>query len=98
MSVIFTRTATPLPGKHVEALKYVKERAAALKSIYGVDAQVSVRLGGPLGQVITVSRHKTLQEVEDLRRKVMVDAAAGSLPTSTASVFQSVEDAIWMST
>lgn len=96
MSVIFTRTGTPNSGKQVEALAFVKKRAAALKSLYGVDAQVSVRLGGSLGQVITVSRHKTLQEVEDLRRKVMADTAAGKVPSSTAGVFSHVEDAVWM--
>ena len=96
MGVTFTRTGTPNSGKQVEALEFVKKRAAAIKSQYGVNVEVSVRLGGALGQVISVSRHKTLQEVEDLRRKIMDDTASGKIPKSTAGVFDHVEDAIWM--
>ncbi len=96
MGVVFTRIGTPLPGKQAEAFKFVKERAAAVNAAYGTQAEVHVRLGGPIGQVVMVSRHKSVQELEEIKRRVIEDSAKGALPVSPDGVFSSVEDAIWL--
>jgi hypothetical protein len=96
MGVIFTRIGTPLPGKQTEAFAFVKSRATAVNAAYGTSAEVHVRLGGPIGQVVMVSRHANVQEIEDIKRKVMEDSASGKIPTAPEGVFSSVEDAIWL--
>lgn len=96
MSVVFTRIGTPLPGKQAEAFKFVKQRTAALNSLYGIKAEVQVRAGGPLGQMVVVSNHKNIQELEDIKRRVIEDSAAGKIPVAPETLFSSVEDAIWL--
>lgn len=96
MGAIFTRTGTPLPGKQAEAFEYVKKRAAAVNAAYGTEAEVHVRFGGPIGQLVMISRHKNVQEIEDIKRKVIDDTTSGRIPTAPESVFSHVEDAIWL--
>lgn len=96
MGVVFTRIGTPLPGKQVEAFEFVKKRAAAVNAAYGTAAEVHVRFGGPVGQVVMVSRHSHVQELEDIKRKIIEDTASGKIPVAPAGVFASVEDAIWL--
>lgn len=96
MGVVFTRIGTPLPGKQAEAFNFVKARAAAVNAAYGTNAEVHVRIGGPIGQVVMVSTHKNVQELEDIKRKVIEDSGAGKIPVAPVGVFSSVEDAIWL--
>ena len=96
MSVVFTRIGTPLPGKQAQAFEFVKQRAAAVNAAYGTSAEVHVRFGGPIGQVVMVSRHKNVQEIEDIKRKVIEDSGKGKIPTAPEGVFATVEDAIWL--
>jgi hypothetical protein len=96
MSIVYTRTGTPVSGKQGEALDYFKRRAAAIKANYGVDCEVKVRLGGPVGQVILVSRLKDAGELEAIKRRVVADTLAGKMPTAPAGVMESGEDAVWM--
>lgn len=96
MGVVFTRIGTPLPGKQAEAFEFVKARATAVNSLYGTKAEVHVRMGGPLGQVAMISRHASVQELEDIKRKVIEDSSSGKVPNAPAGVFSSVEDMIWL--
>lgn len=96
MPVVMTRVGTPLPGKQGQALEFMKKRAAALEKNYGIKAQLHYRFGGPLGQMQLVSHHKNLQEVEELRRKIIADTGSGKLPISEGSLFENVEDRIWL--
>jgi len=96
MPVTYTRTGIPAGGKQGEALKYFKARAEAIHKAYGVDTEVRVRLGGPVGQVILISRLKSVQELADIKKRVIADTLAGKIPTAPADVFVSGEDAIWI--
>lgn len=96
MGAVFTRIGTPLPGKQAEAFEFVKKRAAAVNAAFGTQAEVHVRLGGPLGQVVMVSRHKDVGEIEAIKRKVIDMSATGEIPIAPPGVFSSVEDAIWL--
>lgn len=96
MPVVMTRIGTPVPGKQGKALAFMKKRAAALESNYGVKATLHHRVGGPLGQMELVSHHKSLQELEEIRRRIIADTGSGKLPVSEDDTFQSVEDRIWM--
>lgn len=96
MSVTYTRTGIPLPGKQEEALQYFKTRAAAIKKAYGVEPEVKVRAGGPVGEVILVSHLKDMAEFEATKRRVIADTHAGKIPVAPAGVFASGEDMLWM--
>ena len=96
MGAVFTRIGTPLPGKQAQAFEFVKQRAAAVNAAYGTQAEVHVRFGGPIGQVVMISRHKDVQEIEEIKRKVIDDSGAGKIPMAPEGVFEHVEDAIWL--
>lgn len=96
MGVIFTRIGTPLPGKQAQALEFVKQRTAAVNAACGTTAEVHVRFGGVMGQTVMVSRHKNVQEIEDIKRKVIDGVATGKIPSAPEGVFSNVEDAIWL--
>ena len=96
MSVVFTRTGTPLPGKQAAAFEFLKNRVAYVNEAYGLKAELHVRFGGPLGQVVMVSHHANLQELEDIKRRVIADSTAGKMPAYNDALFSNVEDAVWL--
>lgn len=96
MSVVFTRVGTPLPGRLGDAANFMKQRAEALKSNYGLEIGLNARFGGPAGQMSMVSFHDNLAELEDLRRKIITDVGAGNMPTPDAGIFANTHDAIWL--
>jgi len=96
MSVVYTRTGTPHGGKQAEALAYFQARAAAIKKQYGLEPEVKVRAGGPVGEVIMISRMKDLNEYESTKRRVIADTLAGKIPTAPDGVFAKGEDALWL--
>ena len=96
MTVVFTRTGTPLPGQLGPAAAFMQERANAIKSAYGVDVGINARFGGPVGQMQLVSYHDGLAEMEEIRRKIMADVAAGDLPTPKPGIFHHSDDAVWL--
>ncbi|MEF7612451.1 hypothetical protein V4F39_00925 [Aquincola sp. MAHUQ-54] len=96
MTVVYTRTGTPNGGKQGEALAYFRARAAAIKQQYGIAPEVKVRVGGPVGQVIMISRLKDLAEFEATKRRVIADTAEGKIPTAPEGVFASGDDALWL--
>ena len=71
MAAMFARIRTPVAGKHVDGYKFAVERAKAMKEVLGVDQEVYVRLGGPVGQVIAVSKHNNIAEIEEVKKKVI---------------------------
>ena len=96
MSVVFTRVATPLPGRLGDAANFMRKRADAIHTTYDVELQINARFGGPVGQMALVSYHKSLAELEDLRRRIIADVGAGKLPTPEPGVFHHSDDAIWL--
>lgn len=96
MTVVYTRVGNPNGGKQLEALKYFKERAAAIQKLYGVETEVKVRAGGPVGQVLLSSRLRDLAHFEEVKRRVIADTGAGKVPTAPEGVFASGEDGLWM--
>lgn len=97
MSATFSRTVTPNSGHFGENLEFAKTRLAAIKDYCGVDVELNVRVGGPGGQILMVSRHENLAEIEDMRRKIMEGVIAGAIPQPKPSMAKSVQDAIWLS-
>lgn len=95
MSVIVARIGTPLPGKQADALAFAKKRAEAMHKLYGLDQEVSVRLGGPVGQVLTITRHENLSQFETIKAKVVADTVSGKLPAAPAGVFASAHENLW---
>ena len=96
MSVVFTRVGTPMPGMLGGAAAFMKERAKALNSTYGIDVGINARFGGPVGQMALVSYHDSLGDLEELRRKIIADVGAGKLPTPEPGMFHHSDDAIWL--
>lgn len=96
MTVIFTRTVTPHSGHLSDAMKFVKKRVKALKKAYRVDISLSARFGGPAGQLIMVSYHKNMSDLEKVRRKVMDGVNSGKIPQPKPGVIKDVEDSIWI--
>ena len=96
MAVVIARIGVPFPGKQAEALAFAKKRAETIKALYGVEQETRIRIGGPVGQVLTTTRHQSLGEVEDMKRKVVADTTSGKIPTAPAGVFQSSEEQIWL--
>ena len=96
MTVIFTRVGTPVPGRLGEAAAFMRKRADAIKSAYGVDVSMNARFGGPVGQMALVSYHENMGELEEIRRKIIADVGAGKLPTPEPGTFHRSDDAIWL--
>lgn len=96
MAVIVARIGTPNSGRQAEALAFARKRADAFKALYGIEQEVRVRIGGPVGQVLTVTRHKEMAEVEAMKRKVIADSDSGKLPLAPAGVFAESHEQIWL--
>lgn len=96
MTVIFTRTVTPKSGHLSKTLKFVKNRVKALKKAYGLEVSVSVRLGGPAGQIIMVSYHKNMAQLEKVRRKVIKGVGSGKIPQPKPGIIKSAKDSVWI--
>lgn len=98
MSVLFTRIGTPNPGQQVEALKYAKLRQAAVNKLYALNAEVYVRFGGPVGQVVMVETFESLAAVEKMKNASIRDTIENQIPMAPPGVFQSVEEHAWIPT
>ncbi len=96
MTVVFTRTVTPHSGHLDDTMKFAKKRIAALKKAYGLDINLNARFGGPTGQLIMVSYHKDMGELEKVRRKIMKGVADGKIPQPKPGIVKNVEDAVWL--
>lgn len=97
MSATFTRTVTPNSGHFGDNLKFAKKRLAAIKDYCGVDVELKVRMGGPGGQILMVSRHENVAEIEEMRRKIMEGVLSGDIPQPKDTMAKSVQDAVWLS-
>ncbi|MFV0385347.1 MAG: hypothetical protein ACK5L9_15320 [Paracoccus sp. (in: a-proteobacteria)] len=96
MGASFGRVVTPKSGHLTENLEFCKKRVAAVKEHLGIDVQLRVRMGGPAGQVLMVSQHKDVGEIEDMRRKLMQAVMDGKIPQPAAGMAESVTDQIWL--
>jgi hypothetical protein len=95
-NVVFTRTVTPNSGYLGATLKFAQKRVAAIKKHCDVEVTIRSRVGGPAGQLILVSYHDDLQELEKVRRKVMKEVLNDKIPQPNPGMIASVEDAVWM--
>lgn len=95
MTVVFTRTVTPSSGHLSDTLKFVKKRIKALKKAYGLNIALNTRFGGPAGQLIMVSYHDNMGDLEKVRRKVMKGVLSGKIPQPKSGIIKDVKDAIW---
>ncbi|MDR1967476.1 MAG: hypothetical protein LBQ32_02120 [Burkholderiaceae bacterium] len=98
MSVLLTRIGTPHPGKQSEALKYAHARRDAVNKNYGLHANVYLRFGGPVGQVVMVESFADVAAVEKLKREIVAATQAGTFNVSPADVFDAIEEHVWIST
>ncbi|MHA1536637.1 MAG: hypothetical protein ACTSUD_03705 [Alphaproteobacteria bacterium] len=96
MSVVFTRIITPVPGQLAQAAAFMKKRAEAISSAYGIEVLLNARVGGPVGQMGMVSQHDSLADFEELRRKIIADVGAGKLPTPDVGLLHHADDALWL--
>ncbi len=94
MTVVFTRTVTPNSGHLGGTLKFAKKRIKALRKAYGLKIALNARVGGPAGQLIMVSYHDSMGDLEKMRRKVMKGVAGGKIPQPKPGLIKSVEDAV----
>jgi hypothetical protein len=96
MSVLFTRIGTPHPGMQAEALAYAKTRRDAVNKAYALHAEVYLRFGGPVGQVVMVETFENLAAVEKMKRAAIQDTIDHKIPTAPAGTFASVEEQAWV--
>ncbi len=96
MTVVFARTVTPNSGHLSDTLKFVKKRIKALKKAYGLKITLNARLGGPAGQLIMVSYHDNMGDLEKVRRKIMKGVMSGKIPQPKPGIVKKVEDAVWI--
>ncbi len=96
MTVVFTRTVTPNSGRLGDTLKFAKKRKKALRKAYGLNIALNARVGGAAGQLIMVSYHDNMGDLEKVRRKVMKGVANGKIPQPKPGMIKKVEDAVWI--
>jgi hypothetical protein len=96
MSVLFTRIGTPNPGMQAEALTYAKARRDAVNKAYALHAEVYLRFGGPVGQVVMVETFENLAAVEKMKLAAIQDSIDHKIPTAPAGTFASVEEQAWI--
>ncbi|MDM0080027.1 MULTISPECIES: hypothetical protein [Variovorax] len=96
MPVLFTRIGIPHPGQQTEALKFAKARKEAVNKLYSLNAEVYVRFGGPVGQIVMVESFESLAEVEKMKTAAIRDSIDNKIPMAPPGVFQTVEEHAWM--
>lgn len=96
--ITFVRRLRMLNGHFGEAMDLLKERLSYLECNHGVQIELKVRFGGPVGEVALISYHSDAGELELFRRKVMADMGSGHLLEELAHVLIPGEtyDEIWM--
>ncbi|MDR2239898.1 MAG: hypothetical protein LBE33_05590 [Zoogloeaceae bacterium] len=97
MTVLFTRTGTPYPGRQSDALKFAKARRDAINQKFGLKAKVYVRFGGDVGQVVMIEEFPDLAAVEKVKRGAIASAAAVQFENAPSDVFQKIEETAWLS-
>jgi hypothetical protein len=96
MSVLFTRIGTPVPGMQAEALSYARARRDAVNKAYALHAEVYLRFGGPVGQVVMVETFENLAAVEKMKMAAIKDSIEHKIPTAPPGTFSSVEEHAWI--
>lgn len=96
MTAVIARIGTPVPGKQAEAYAFAVKRAGILKELFGIEQQVYVRFGGPVGQIMGVSQHDSIGQIAELKAKVIRATNEGKVPTAPSGVFAHVEEALYI--
>lgn len=73
--VYFTRSATPKPGKFVDALKWAKETADYVNNKYDTKFNVYTQRYGekPVGTVFWVSEYENVSKIEEIGNQLLED-------------------------
>jgi len=96
MTVLFTRVATPVPGKILEAVQYAQARRDAVNKTFALHAEMYVRFGGPVGQVVMVETFESLDAMEKMRMAMYGNTVDGKIPKAPEGVFQSLDEFVWL--
>lgn len=96
MAALIARVGIPLPGKQAEAFEFAKKRTEAVNKAFGINTELFVRFGGPVGEIVGLTRHASVAEIEAIKRKVIAATHAGEVPTSPDHLFASVHEYIWL--
>lgn len=96
--ITFVRRVRMRNGYFDEALELLRRRVEYLDQQHGIRIELSLRFGGPVGEVAMVSRHRDAGELERFRCKIMVDQGSGHLLREISQVTLPGEthDEIWM--
>ncbi|MBV6272741.1 hypothetical protein KVP09_07395 [Alcaligenaceae bacterium CGII-47] len=97
--ITFIRRVRMRNGYFDEALDLLHRRIDYLYQQHGIQLELRVRFGGPVGEVALVSRHKNASDLELFRQKIMVDQGSSKLLREISEVTLPGEthDEIWMS-
>ena len=97
--ITFVRRARMRNGHFNEAMELLRKRVDYIEKTHGVQVELKVRFGGPVGEVALISRHQDAGELELFRRKIMADIGSGHLLEEMAHALLPGEthDEIWMS-
>lgn len=97
--ITFVRRVRMLNGSFVEAMELLRERVDYIESAHGIKVELHSRFGGPVGEVLMVSRHDDATNLELFRKKISADVASSKLLKKLAAVTLPGEtfDEIWMS-
>jgi hypothetical protein len=68
------RTVVAMPGKQFEVLAVIKETAAVVKAEAGVEVTVFGRLGGHVGEIVSVTNYNSLADFEEKVAKILASA------------------------
>jgi NIPSNAP len=74
MAIRYVRTVIAAPGKSFDAIAVAKESAAIFEKITGVKVTTFIRLGGPVGEITSVTNYASLGDLEDRVAKAMASA------------------------
>ncbi|MDE2367404.1 MAG: hypothetical protein KGN16_00410 [Burkholderiales bacterium] len=96
MSALIARVGIPYPGKQAEAYEFAKKRTDAINKAYGVNTELFIRFGGPVGEIVGLTRHASVAEIEAVKRKIIAATNKGDIPTSPDHLFASVHEYIWL--
>jgi hypothetical protein len=98
MTVTFVRSGLMAPGKFQEGQQFVQNRINFMNENYGLEGQLMVGLGGPVGRIAMVTELESVARIEEIRRLLVGGALPKELATGQAGLFVPGEtmDRIWL--
>jgi hypothetical protein len=68
------RLAVAMPGKSFELLAALKESAAIVKSVSGIDVTIFGSMGAQVGEYVSVTNYSSLADFEEKAAKILGSA------------------------